>query len=497
MPSPDFSDYIDLTINDLQPGDIYDAAVEYARTALPEFAPRSGTVEDAVLQATSYVAAETVGAINRLPDGLMEGVLRFMDILRNEATFGSASIEFTLSTAGETVPAGTIAIYETTDGDVRVQYPFELSEDITADAGETTVVGIATSQVAGILPTIISGTTMILAQPSAIVIAAETTGSITQGARPETQTEYFARATSKLESLSAVLATARQLENYILTTYPEVHRCKVYDLTDVVSFEATSTAVNSSRSGSTVTVSTSSDFVGEMNSLSVGGSTLLRIVSPALTGSVAWDALLPTGHYTGASSGSSSVVYTDQNSGSGSYGPIDVIAMESLELTNIGQDPGFFVVFVCDRDGLPLPDSYKTTIANDIQDRIVAGLEFKILDAYPVDLGFTVTISVDDEYGASSVATEVSNVLEEYISLPGWPNWEPTVRIFDIVVRANRVPGVSYVYSVLGDILTHGEGAYYGNENLVSTLTDGGTTIGYSILHAGVMPRATVEVVVI
>lgn len=497
MPSPDFSSYIDLTINDLQPGDIYDAAVEYARTALPEFAPRSGTIEDAVLQATAYVAGNTVGAINRLPDGLMEGVLRFMDILRNEATFGSASVEFTLSTAGETVPAGTIAVYETTDGDVRVQYPFELETEVTAEAGETTVVGVMTCQVAGVLPTIVSGTTFILAQPSAIVLAAETTGSITQGARAETQSEYFNRATSKLESLSAVLTTARQVENYILTTYSEVYRCKVYDLTNATSYEASSTDVNSSRSGSTVTISTSNDFVSDMNGLTVGANTLLRIVSPALSGSAIWDSYLPSGHYLGASSGSSSVVYTDENSASGSFGPIDVIAMESLELTNIGADAGFFTIFMCDRDGLPLTDAYKATIQADIEDRIVAGLTFKILDVFPVELAFTVTISVDDEYGASSVATEVSTVLEEYLSLAQWPNWDTTVRIFDIVVRANRVPGVSYVYSVVGDILTHGEGAYYGNENLVSTLTDGGTTVGYSILYAGVMPSGTVEVVVI
>ena len=497
MPSPDFSNYIDLTINDLQPGDIYDAAVEYARTAMPEFAPRAGTIEDAVIQATSYIAGATVGAINRLPDGLMEGILKFMDILRNEATFGSASIEFTLGSAGETVPAGTIAVYETTDGDVRVQYPFELTSEVTADAGETTVVGIATSQVAGILPSIPSGTTFILSQPSAIVLSATTTGSITQGNRPETQAEYFSRATSKLESLSSVLTTAFQVENYILTTYPEVHRCKVYDLTEVVSYEAASTAINASRSGTSVTVATSTDFVSDMNALSVGGGTLLRVVSPSLSGSTAWNSLLPSGHYTGASSGSSSVAYTDVISASGSYGPIDIIAMESIELTNIGNDPGFFVIFVCDRDGLPVSDSYKTTIYNDVADRIVAGLSFKILDAFPVDLSFTVTISVDEEFGASSVATDVSTQLESYMSLAGWPNWDSTLRIFDIVVRANRVPGVSYVYSVVGDISDYSDGSMNLNENLVSTLTDGGTTIGYSFLYAGVMPRANVEVVVI
>ena len=83
------------------------------------------------------------------------------------------------------------------------------------------------------------------------------------------------------------------------------------------------------------------------------------------------------------------------------------------------------------------------------------------------------------------------------MSLAGWPNWDSTLRIFDIVVRANRVPGVSYVYSVVGDISDYSDGSMNGNENLVSTLTDGGTTIGYSFLHAGVMPRANVEVVVI
>ena len=497
MPSPDFSNYIDLTVNDLQPGDIYDSAVEYARTALPEFAPRAGTVEDAVLQATAFVASTTVGAINRLPDGLMEGILKFMNVLRNESTFGSASIEFTLGSAGDVVPAGTIAVYETTDGDVRVQYPFELESELTAEVGETTVIGIATSQVAGILPSIPSGSTLILSQPSAIVLAANTVGSITQGNRPETQAEYFARATSKLESLSSVLTTAKQVENYILTAYSEVYRCKVYDLTEAIVYEASAGTQNATRSGTAVTIMTDTDFVTDMNGLTVGSETLLRIVSPSLSGSTAFETLLPSGHYTGASSGSSSVAYTDVISNSGSYGPIDVIAMESIELTNIGGDAGFFVIFLCDRDGLPVSDAYKTTIYNDVADRIVAGLSFKILDAFPADLTFTVTISVDEEYGASSVATEVSNELESYMSLAGWPNWESTLRIFDIVVRANRVPGVSYVYSVVGDISEYSDGAMYGNQNLVSTLTDGVSTIGYSFLYAGVMPRASVEVVVI
>ena len=83
------------------------------------------------------------------------------------------------------------------------------------------------------------------------------------------------------------------------------------------------------------------------------------------------------------------------------------------------------------------------------------------------------------------------------MSLPGWPNFEQTLRIFDVVVRANRVPGVSYVYSVVSALLDSNDGAMAGNELLANTVTDGTTITGYDILYAGVIPVASVEVVVV
>ena len=75
MTSPNFSQYIDLTVSDLNVVDIYDDSVEYAQTNLPEFNPRVGTIENAILEAVSYQTGNIVTAINRLPDGLMEGLL--------------------------------------------------------------------------------------------------------------------------------------------------------------------------------------------------------------------------------------------------------------------------------------------------------------------------------------------------------------------------------------------------------------------------------------
>lgn len=495
MPSPDFSQYIDLTINDKQPDDIYNEAVEYARLALPEFAPRAGTVEDAVIQANAYISAITLANINRLPDGLMEGVLKYMGIIRKEPTFGSVTLDIELAENGLSVSAGTVVVFETTDGDVLVQYPFETDNLVTADPNSSSVSVTATSQVSGIIPNIPSGTELVLGQPSNEIISVTTSSLVTQGARAETEVEYFNRGTTQLESLSSTLTTARQVERFILSQYPEVHRCKVYDLTRAYVHTPTSSETNGSKDGFNASVSTSNDFVSLSNEID---SDLFLVMSPDYYGTSSFADTMPTGLYVGASAGSSSIEYTDAVSSSGSYGPIKVISMNSLETGRQGDSPGYFVIFACDSVGNPIPDSTKTTMYSEIADRITAGLSFEILDAYPVDIDLTVTISVTPEFNETTVAQAVSDALESYISLPNWPDWDTVVRIFDIVVRASRVDGVDYVFSVTPTIPSYTYGSVRpGNQNLVSALNDGINLVGYTILHLGVMPRASVEVVVI
>jgi hypothetical protein len=219
-------------------------------------------------------------------------------------------------------------------------------------------------------------------------------------------------------------------------------------------------------------------------------------VTPSLSLS-SYESTIPSGHYTAASSGSSSVTYTDSASVNGSYGPVSLVALESLLLSGVGDSPGYFIIFMCDKDGIPVLQSVKDTIYADVAAKITAGLTFKILDAFPVDLDFTVTISVDAEYGASVVAENLAADLETYMSVAEWPTWNSFVRIFDIVVRASKVAGVSYVYSVVPSIPSSAEGAMEGNEDLASEVSDAGTVLGYQFLYAGLMPRATVEVLVI
>jgi hypothetical protein len=496
MPSPDFSDYIDLTINDKQPGDIYDEAVDYARLAMPEFSPRPGTIEDAILQAGAYIGSLNLGNINRLPDGIMEGVLRYLDILRKEATFGSVELEFTLSEAGGIIPAETLAVYEIVSGDDVIQYPFSTDSTVVANSASTTVTVNATSLTAGVLPTIASGTQLVLAQPSAAILDVYTSGNVSQGSLAETTTEYFSRGTSHLESLSSVLATGPQVEKYILTNFVDVYRCKVYDVSKAVNFSASAGFLNGFNSESDVaTVSTSADFVDLCNDFNTD---LFMVLAPDYYGDTTYQSIIRTGVYQGASSGSSSVEFTNINTAaSGVAGPISVVSMNSIEHAFEGDFPGYFVIYACDSGGSPLTSTLKAEIVDAVAERIPAGLEFSLLDAYPFDIAVTATISINPEFGANSVATAVASEIETLLSLAEWPNWNTTVRIFDIVVAASRVAGVDYVYSIGTSVPTYPAAKYPGNELLATEVNIAGSIIGYEIGYYGVLPRATVEVVVL
>ena len=258
-------------------------------------------------------------------------------------------------------------------------------------------------------------------------------------------------------------------------------------------FTPASGAQNASLSGSTATILTDASFYGGADF----SSGLFRILTGNFDGSNPADALkFPTGHFVPTQHAPASVDYTNVFSGTGTTGPVSVIDMASLKLDTVVENAGYFAIFVCDKDGSPLSSTKKQEIYDDVDSKITAGLSFALLDAFPVDLKLTITIAVSDAYGSGDVATNLVNEIESYFSPENWPNWQTTLRIFDVVVKASAVDGVAYVYSVVGFISEFADGVAPGNELLVTELTSGATTTGYEILYAGVLPRITAEVIV-
>ena len=111
-------------------------------------------------------------------------------------------------------------------------------------------------------------------------------------------------------------------------------------------------------------------------------------------------------------------------------------------------------------------------------------------------MNFAIDISVDPEYSAAGIVSLVASEIESYVSPGNWPEWEQTVRIFDIVVRANSIPGVAYVNSVVGANVTY-DGtvqASPGNQNTITEINPGGGVTALEMIYYGSLPRATVTV---
>ena len=491
MASVDFSRYIDLTIDDKGPEEIYEEAVEYGRNTLPELNLRSGTLEDALMQSFAYIGSETIGAINRLPDGLMEGILRLHGLDRLEATFSTVDAEFTLADLGGSVPSGTVVIFNYDDGQTSEQYAFESTEDLVAGPASYTVQGTVQSLTAGVIPNIPVGTNLVISEPSSTILSCASTGSLVQGGTEETTDEYLARGTTYLQSLSRVLTTAQQVQNFILTTFLDVKRCKVYDLAKAVVFDAAENATNLTRNGTNATIATNSAFA-----TASAGDPVYRVLTPEFYGNSAYSSFV-SGTYSGSFSGNNLEITGSVTGGTGTTGPADVVNLTELDLFTIEGSPkaGFFVIFVCGQNGAPVSASTKVQIREAIEDRIVAGLSFEILDVWTYDLQFNISIAVDPSYVADDVVDEVEATIENTISPDNWANWDTVVRIFDIVVEASRVAGVSYVYAVSGTALSYPNTAP-GNSLLYAESTSGSQLIGYAPTYAGLLPRASVVVTV-
>ena len=244
MASPDFSEYIDLTIYDLEPVDIYNDAVQYARTALPELEVRAGTVEDALIQAMAYSTALLVGSINRMPDGLMEGILKLMGFSRLEATYSEGSAIFTVDDInGQTIPAGTVIAYEEVSAEgIVTSWTYETLTDLIIGVGSTSGTVNIRAINPGLYPSIFAGQDLVLVSPAAGVLTVDLVSQTAVGTDSESDAQYFTRGSQYLGSLSNALATRTQIQNYIDVNYSTVPIRHVFDLTDDVTESYTAAA---------------------------------------------------------------------------------------------------------------------------------------------------------------------------------------------------------------------------------------------------------------
>jgi hypothetical protein len=475
MTSPDFRQYVDLTINDIQPDEIYNQAVDYALTALPDFAPRQGTVEDAMLQAISYIAGLTTGAINRLTDGLMEGILRLLNFERDEQTFAGGLVSFvSIDDSGVTIPAGFQVAFSEVTATETIQHIFQTTESGQILLGQTVSSPVPVVAVeAGEKPAISDGDSMLVLSASNKILSCSFVGSINQGAAGESDASYFARGTTFLSSLSSALATVSQIDSFILSQFKEVFRTKSYDLTDMreaSGFTIFETSGLMAASFSPVALSSLASPPEPGEVVRIYGATPSYLNGNFIIDSIGGE---PTttiyfANTVGASSGES------HNT---------LFKMQFLDdVQTTSEDAlGSVISFITDLQGEDLSQAFRENIDSAVSDKTIAGLKYKTLNALQLPIEVNIVIAVSSGFSTLDVREAVDTAITQYLSPQQW-DWSPIIRKNAVITRISQVPGVSYIDSLLLEIDE--------NEVLANINTEGDIVFRYK----GTLPKANVIV---
>lgn len=422
MASPDISKYIDLTTYDLQPSDIYDAAIEYAQNALPEWSPTAGSIEDAVLQAASSMTAYLVAAINRLPAGNIEGLLRLFGVERNSGTAPTASVNIQFIDAStRTIPSGTRFGYLDTSESEPVLYVFETTQTLTTSASNAsaTIEGISLSQ----YPAIASGTELQLLSAVSSIQSVTLTTNLSVGANPESQTEFVNRAIAKFAALSESLATTSQFANFALTNFSAVYRATAVSRLKI---ERDLTAIT--RSSNSVTATTASGH-------SIVANDFVRVLGATDT---SFDG------YFKVDSVDATHIYWSQTGSNASAAASAIMLSHVLQQENIN---GYAAVYVSDLDGASLSATVLAEIENDITDKAIGGLVVRVDNAKVANIGITANVTLTSGNLASTVSTDVKSAIETYLNPNTW-GWGETIYVNELIALVDRVVGVDRVVSI-------------------------------------------------
>lgn len=470
MASPDFSEYIDLTVNDLQPSDIYSLAREYALISLPEFNPRTGTVEDAMLQAMAYVSGLVTGAINRLPNSLIEGMLRVMGMYRLESTFASGAVIFSaIDDSGLTIPAGTqVGYYETTDDQV-VLHIFETTASVTIASGDMQSASTQIKAInSGTKPVIADGTVLTILSPIVKLIDAEFDGTLVQGKATETDAEFFSRARTYLGSLSRSLATASQTTDYILTNYSDTYRVETYDLTRLVKLEADSLGKYSAGVVRAIFLNTGTGYHAiSYTSTGAGIYTLPTASLPDMstastirvtnTGIADYETIWGVSNNPSTSgsiiaeysyTGTNATVLTTAGGKSPHVEILDTARFDAADQT------GAITIFLSDSTGASLTAEQKGAIADDIASKCVGGLDVSITDVILAYISITVSVAVVEGYSSLDVRSAVDSYVTNYLSPSEYP-FTTRIRKNQMIADVSQIAGVDYVDSFTMSVNTN------------------------------------------
>ncbi len=227
MTNPDYTQFIDLSLYDKEPEDIYDAALVTLQSRIPDWQPSATNIEVMLMEALAIEVSETIFNMNRIPESMMRVLLSLYGVARDPGTPPTATVEFTMQDDdGYTVPAGTeVAVAIGNDEFVLLYTDTELVVPALYTTGTVAVTGTEfTSSANGI----VSGTDVELVDSIIGVDSAQLASDITGGTDLETLEAWTARGVQRLQRLSDALVVPRHFTQAALED-ANVYRANTMD----------------------------------------------------------------------------------------------------------------------------------------------------------------------------------------------------------------------------------------------------------------------------
>ena len=242
--SVDFSAYVNMQLYDRDPAELYLSTLELLQLNIPGMSVKPGTIEDALVQAFSYLTTVAINHINTLPNMIMEGLANLIGVKRREAKFAYLTATVTaLDYAGGQLEEGTTFECSYILGGTTYRDYFEITTPVIIDPVEpvlnanpptalpsTTFTMSATT--IGYRQPIAAGKTLTILNSQFVSDSAVALDTFEQGTEEETDAEFLARFSTYLRALGNSLTTAQQIEAFAITQFETITRARAVDLMD-------------------------------------------------------------------------------------------------------------------------------------------------------------------------------------------------------------------------------------------------------------------------
>lgn len=452
MASPDITPYVDLTIYDPESQTIFLDSLEYALYALPEFAPREGSIELVLLQAMALQVREAALAINRVPGAVTEVLLKLLDVERQTGTKATAYAKFTgVSTTSFTVPVGTRLYYlentnvaplvlETTSASTVTH-----TKTISTVTQSTTTITVVTSQMHGLT----SGNTVSLSglSPSALNVSNKAITVVDGYTFTLTGDDSATRSTTggtvTPSSTIPAIGLIPVQTSTVDATYNGLSAGTALNLLSVAP-QVASVAL-----GTVLTGGAEAETDDEYFTRST--ATLSRLSTGLITTSQIQGFVLDINRfpdvYRAAVSDNTSGGRVENTSGSVlvAVAPVDSASTNLLSGTGDGS-------LVSTDSGYGILDE----IYDAVSTRMHASLDVNITHPAFLKVAATAAVGLPDGVSAVDSETACETAIAEYLSANTWP-WDTTVRLNELIVLLRNTtvtvgtaiyPAANYVTSV-------------------------------------------------